>query len=144
MKKRILVVDDEPDLTRLLKLQLEAEGYYEVREENDSTLVLQAAREFDPDLIVLDIMMPQVDGTEVAVRLKEDVRLAHLPVIFMTALILGDEAPLGSCSRGGQTFLPKMTPLPKLMACIEEKTAGPSAGFLAAHAAHAPLYARAV
>ena len=125
MKKRILVVDDEPDLTHLLKASLEREGYYEVQEENDPLRAVEAARDFDPHLIVLDIMMPAIDGTEVAVCLRQDPRFARTPIIFMTALVLVDEAPLGICDRGGQTFLPKLTPVERLIDCIESKTAGP-------------------
>src|SRR5690349_12648137 len=59
MKKRILVVDDEREFTNLLRLSLENHGYYEVQEENDAENVRAAARAFDPDLILLDIMMPE-------------------------------------------------------------------------------------
>ena len=123
MRKRILVVDDEQDFTYLMRLTLESEGYYEVREENDATCALAAAREFDPDLIILDIMMPHLDGSEVAARAKADPVLRDVPIIFMTALVPSDEAPSGSCSRGGQTFLPKDVPVERLIECIEDKIA---------------------
>src|SRR2546423_5120830 len=58
-KRRILVVDDETSITRLLKLNLEQTGSYEVREENLGARVLEAAREFKPDLVLLDVMMPR-------------------------------------------------------------------------------------
>ena len=120
MKKRILVVDDEAGFTTLLKYGLEADGYYDVHEENDANLALKAAREFDPDLVILDIMMPDIDGSDVAARLREDSRFARTPIVFMTALVLGNEAPLGG-KKGGQTYLPKTTPIDKLIECIEEK-----------------------
>ena len=121
MKKRILIVDDEPGFTSLLRISLESDGYYEVQEENDATNAVMAAREFEPDLIVLDIMMPDLDGSDVAARFRETAQFARTPIIFMTALVLGNEAPCGSASRGGNTFLPKTTPIEKLIACIEEK-----------------------
>ena len=121
MKKRILVVDDEPDFTNLLKLTLESHGYYEVREENDAEAARAAAREFDPDLVVLDIMMPQLDGSEVAAALKQDPMTREVPVIFLTALVSREDAPMGTCSSGGQTFLPKNIRIEKLIACIEDK-----------------------
>ena len=121
MKKRILVVDDEPDFTNLLKLTLESHGYYEVREENDAEAARAAAREFDPDLVVLDIMMPQLDGSEVAAALKQDPMTREVPVIFLTALVSKEDAPMGTCSSGGQTFLPKNIRIEKLIACIEDK-----------------------
>ena len=121
MKKRILVVDDEPAFTHLLKHSLESAGYYEVGEENHAAWAAESARAFDPDLVVLDIMMPDLDGTEVAERLRADRALREVPVIFMTALVTGEDAPEGSCSRGGQTFLPKSVTLERLIDCIEEK-----------------------
>ena len=121
MKKRILVVDDEPSFSHLLKHTLEAEGYYEVAEENDAARAAGTARAFDPDLVLLDIMMPDLDGTEVAERMKADRALRDVPVIFMTALVTAADAPEGSCSRGGQTFLPKNVRVERLIDCIEEK-----------------------
>jgi DNA-binding response OmpR family regulator len=131
MKKRILVVDDESDFTTLLKYSLESDGYYEVEQENDPTRALATAREFDPDLCILDVMMPDLDGSDVAARLREDIRFAHMPIIFMTALVLGTEVPAGMNDRGGQTYLPKSTPIDKLIDCIEEKMTRPVP--LAAH-----------
>jgi CheY-like chemotaxis protein len=121
MKKRILLVDDEPEFTSLLKLSLETHGYYEVQEENDAENVRAAARAFDPDLVLLDIMMPQLDGSEVAAALKADPVTRGVPIIFLTALVSEEDARDGTCSSGGNTFLPKHIRLDKLLHCIEEK-----------------------
>ena len=123
MKKRILIVDDEPEFTSMLRLSLESHGYYEVREENDAENARAAAREFDPDLVVLDIMMPVLEGSEVAAALKQDPVTRDVPVIFLTALVSRDDAPMGSCSSGGHTFLPKDMRIEKLIRCIEDKIA---------------------
>jgi len=123
MKKRILVVDDEPEFTNVLRQSLESHGYYEVREENDAENARAAAREFDPDVVLLDIMMPAMEGSEVAAALKQDPLTRDVPVIFLTALVSRDDAPLGSCSSGGHTFLPKDIRLEKLIRCIEDKIA---------------------
>jgi CheY-like chemotaxis protein len=123
MKKRILVVDDEPEFTNVLRLSLESHGYYEVREENDAENARAAAREFDPDVVLLDIMMPEMEGSEVAAVLKQDPLTRDVPVIFLTALVSRDDAPTGSCSSGGHTFLPKDIRLEKLIRCIEDKIA---------------------
>ena len=82
MKKRILVVDDEPALTRMVKLNLERTGSYEVRTENQGSKAVQAAREFKPDLIFLDVMMPDMSGDEVSAQLKEDEELSRIKFIF--------------------------------------------------------------
>jgi CheY-like chemotaxis protein len=78
MKKRILMVDDEPALTRMVKLNLERTGNYEVRTENQGSKAIAAAKEFKPDLIFLDVMMPDMSGDEVAAQLKEDAQLASI------------------------------------------------------------------
>ncbi len=122
MKKRILIVDDEPDFTMMLRLSLEAQGYYQVQDENDPSAAQASAHYFDPDLIILDIMMPEIDGSELAARFRNDPVLKDVPVVFMTALIDAADAPEGgACARGGQPFLPKNTPLPQVIACIEDK-----------------------
>jgi CheY-like chemotaxis protein len=121
MKKRILVVDDEPGFTTLIKYGLEGVGGYEVNEENDPNRALATARQFDPEVVILDVMMPDVDGSDVAAALREDARFAQTPIIFMTALALGSDGSPGSSRRGGQTYLPKDTPLEALIECIEEK-----------------------
>ncbi len=121
MKRRILIIDDEPGFTTLLKHSLESEGYYLVEEENEASHALIAAREFDPDLFILDVMMPEMDGSDVAAMLRADRRFKYTPILFLTALALNAEPPVVSSPCGGQIYLPKDTPIDKLMACIEEK-----------------------
>src|SRR3954470_13848395 len=121
MKKRILVVDDERWFTNLLEYSLEHEGHYGVRQQNDPTRALESAREFGPDLIILDIMMPHIDGSELAARMKFDPMLADVPVIFLTALVTDADAPDGLCNSGGHTFLPKDVSVARLIECIEDK-----------------------
>ena len=87
MKKRILLVDDEKSLTGLLKLNLEETGQYEVRVENWPEDALAAAREFDPDVVLLDIIMPRLPGGNVAALIAADPKLKHTPIIFLTAAV---------------------------------------------------------
>lgn len=130
MKTRILIVDDERWFTNLLKYSLETEGYYDVRQENDALQAVDVARVYGPDLVILDLMMPGLEGSELAAKFKDDPLLADVPVIFLTALVTPTDAPDGLCNRGGQTFLPKSVPVETLITCIEEKlgAAAPSAG----------------
>ncbi len=122
MKKRILLVDDEPEFTDTLRLILEADGYYQVAVENEATRALAAARQFDPDLVILDIMMPDIDGTDVAATLREDPRFANTPIVFMTALVSTQEAKGAHGAK--HTYLPKHTPIDELIDVLEEKLAG--------------------
>ena len=86
-KKRILVVDDEAALTRMVKLNLERTGNYEVRTENSGPMAIPAALEFRPDLMLLDVMMPGMTGDEIAAQLREDPALSHIKFIFVTAIV---------------------------------------------------------
>ena len=86
-KKKILLVDDEKSFTHLLKLNLEETGNYEVRVENWAEDALNAAKEFRPDLILLDIIMPRLPGGNVAALIKETAELRDTPIVFLTAAV---------------------------------------------------------
>ena len=86
-KKRILLVDDEKSLTTLLKLNLEETGNYDVRVENWPEDALGAAREFKPDLVLLDIIMPRLPGGNVAAQIDSDPLLKGTPIVFLTAAV---------------------------------------------------------
>jgi CheY-like chemotaxis protein len=118
MKTRILVIDDEAEFSSMLKAQLESAGYFLVREENDERRAQTTAREFGPDLVLLDVMMPNLEGSEVAAIIRNDRHLRNIPVLFLTALVSEADAPEGSYTSGGHTFLPKSLPLAKLVECI--------------------------
>lgn len=87
MKKRVLLVDDEKSFTNLLKLNLEDTGNYEVRVENWPEDAVGAARDFKPDIILLDIIMPRLPGGNVAALIKEDPGLKNTPIVFLTAAV---------------------------------------------------------
>jgi DNA-binding response OmpR family regulator len=118
-KKRILVVDDEVALTRMVKLNLEQTGNYEVRTENKGEMAIPAAREFKPDLILLDVMMPGMTGDEVAAELKEDPVLSSVKFIFVTAIITRGETEQSGTMIGGNEFLAKPVRAQELIATIE-------------------------
>jgi len=80
----VLVVDDEPSIRLLCRINLELSGY-EVREAENGTRALASAQEGGVDLILLDIMMPDIGGHDVARRLADDEGTRHLPVIFLSA-----------------------------------------------------------
>jgi CheY-like chemotaxis protein len=86
-KKRVLLVDDEKSLTGLLKLNLEETGQYEVRVENWPEDALKAAREFQPDIVLLDIIMPRLPGGNVAAAIDADPELKGTPIVFLTAAV---------------------------------------------------------
>ena len=82
--RKILIVDDEPDVADLVAYHLRAKGY-QVETVNDPTVSIGAARSFLPDLLILDIMMPDLNGMQICRIIRADPRLQQVPIIFLTA-----------------------------------------------------------
>ena len=125
-KCRILIVDDDQDSTHLIKILLEKIGRYLVIEENDATKAHQTAKNFRPNVILLDILMPQVDGGEIAARIDADPELQTTPIIFLTALVTKAEAKAGLHIQG-HPILAKPINIPELIKGIEENVFAHSA-----------------
>ena len=106
-KKRILVVDDEPGITRLLILNLEQTGDYEVATENISKAALAAAEEFQPDLLLLDVVMPGLDRGSVASQLQTSPKLKGISIVFLTAAVTREEVRARRGLVGGPPLLAK-------------------------------------
>ena len=94
-KPCILIIDNNSDFTHSAKLALERTGRYFVCEENDATKAHQTAQSLKPDLILLDIAMPETDGGEVAARIQSDPALHRTPIVFLTALVTKAETTSG-------------------------------------------------
>ena len=118
-KRRILIVDDDRDSTHVIKILLEKIGRYLVLEEHDATKAHQSARIFRPDLILLDIVMPERDGGEIAEQIQADPELQRTPIIFLTALVTRTEVNSGLQIQG-HPFLAKPISIPELIDGIEE------------------------
>jgi CheY-like chemotaxis protein len=108
-KKRILVVDDEPGITRLLKLNLEQTGDYQVATENVSRDALAVAERFQPHLILLDVRMPGVDGDSLASQLQASPELKAVPIVSLTAAVTRQELMEGGGVVGGCPFWPNQS-----------------------------------
>jgi CheY-like chemotaxis protein len=117
-KKRILIVDDEASFTRLVSLNLSYQYY--VRVENSPTEARQAALEFKPDLILLDVMMPQMDGGDLASALRADPALQNVPIVFLTAAVAKQEVSSHGGTIGGFPFLAKPASVQEIRDCIEK------------------------
>src|ERR1700737_781527 len=102
---RILVVDDVPDNVDILQMRLESQGY-EVVTAGDGVEALEKIRELLPDLVLLDVMMPKMDGIETVKRLKADGSLPFIPVILVTAKADAKDVIEG-LERGGEDYLTK-------------------------------------
>lgn len=119
-KKKILVIDDEVSFARMVKLNLEKTGGFEVRVENRAMFALATAREFLPDVILLDVIMPSMDGGDVSKQIKRDRNLKGTPIIFLTATVSKREAGEGGLNSGGELFLAKPVSVEALIACIND------------------------
>jgi two-component system, OmpR family, response regulator len=118
-KRRILIVDDDANSTHLVKILLERSGPYRVLEENDPTKADQTAHNFKPDVILLDIVMPKIDGGELAKQIEADRELHDTPIIFLTALVTHGEAMSG-LQMQGHPMVAKPISIPELIEAIEK------------------------
>ena len=117
-KPRILVIDNNRDFTYSAKVALERTGHYSVWQDNKPARAHHTAQRVKPDLILLDIAMPETDGGEVAARIESDPTLHRIPVVFLTALVTKAEARSG-LQIHGHPFLAKPISIPDLVAGIE-------------------------
>ncbi|MCF7874594.1 MAG: response regulator [Candidatus Omnitrophica bacterium] len=121
-KKKILIIDDEENFTRLVQLNLEETGRYEVKTVNKGSFGIAAAKEFKPDLILLDILMPDIEGGEVAFQLKNDKDVKNIPIVFLTAVATKEQVEKSSGFIGGHPFIAKPVDAEELIECIEKNT----------------------
>lgn len=104
---RILVVDDEPAIRRLVRTALEERGD-SILEAGDGNLGLKLAKLEQPDLILLDIALPQMSGLEVARHLREDAAISSIPVLFLTGLVPESERVEAAAGVIPKPFSPKL------------------------------------
>ena len=119
-KPKLLIVDDEPDAVLILAKTLSARGY-EVTTAGRGQQAIMLAKAENPDLILLDILMPDMDGTQVAAALQEDPTTQNTPVIFLTCLIIKKTQEISSRyhDAGRYAFIAKPYDLDKLLAEID-------------------------
>ena len=114
---KILIVDDEPQATTLLEMLLSSRGYKTVAV-NESSEAIQVARETDPDLIILDLMMPEPDGFKVCRMLRADSRFMLTPILIITAL--GDtDSRIVAFGAGADDYLIKPYNVDELVTIIK-------------------------
>src|SRR5438105_428811 len=118
-KPRILIVDNNSRFARGARLFLDRTGKYVACSVIDPRRALESARSFKPDLVVVDLIMPQEDGPEVAAQLEADWALHGVPIVFMTALITPEEARDGR-RINGHRVVPKPTHGFDLIKVVEE------------------------
>ncbi|HEY2046547.1 MAG TPA: response regulator [Candidatus Udaeobacter sp.] len=118
-KLRILIVDNNSQFARSARLVLDQSGKYVACSVVDPRRALETARSFKPDLVIVDFIMPQEDGIEVATQLEADWALHGVPIVFLTSLITAEEAKDGRRVYGHR-ILPKPASTSELFELVEQ------------------------
>jgi CheY-like chemotaxis protein len=123
---KILIVDDEERFLKLYSTILISVGY-EVLTASSAPEAFDLARSEQPNLILLDVMMPVVDGAEAYESLSENASTRHLPVIFLTSLVREQEEENARGKIGGRVYISKSTPREKFLARVKDALSGVAA-----------------
>ncbi|MBU0678406.1 MAG: response regulator [Verrucomicrobia bacterium] len=121
--RKVLVVDDETGFSKLLQLNLESTGSYEVKIENQGARAAESAKWFKPDVILLDVIMPDISGREVSEQVRAIPELRDVPIIFITAAISREEAEMHGGTLDGYPVLSKPAKMAEVLAAIEKSLA---------------------
>ena len=116
--RRILIVDDEEANILLLSSVLEREGYGNIHTPTDPASALEAFIRLEPDLVLLDLMMPGIDGTEVLRRIRADRRWADLKVVLLTGDLLGNRSSGEMAALNVDGFLAKPVDFNRLLETV--------------------------
>lgn len=116
--KKVLIVDDEPNILIALEFLIRQEGY-EVQKANDGQQALQVLKNFRPDVAILDVMMPRMDGFELAKRIRNQEELANTAIVFLTAKGTQEDRFTGYAN-GAEVYLTKPFDNQELIDTINE------------------------
>ena len=122
--RKILVIDDEKEFCSLIKDILEITGEYEVVYATDGKHGIKMATEQKPDLILLDILIPDKYGTEIACQIRSDESVKNIPIVFLTALIKEKEIGSQGTVIKGYPFIAKPVSTEELIKYIEKNICG--------------------
>ncbi|OGX23900.1 MAG: hypothetical protein A3D10_04280 [Omnitrophica WOR_2 bacterium RIFCSPHIGHO2_02_FULL_48_11] len=120
---RILIIDDDQNFTQVFKLTLEEMGPYEVCVENNADRAALTALQLRPDIIFLDVIMPEMEGPDVLCELRSNPVTRSIPIVILTATVTKDEVQSQEGMIGGHIFIAKPTTVAELVDCIEKNTA---------------------
>ena len=119
-KAKVFIIDDEEDFCHFVKLNLEHSGKFQVLTATKALAGITTAKAQAPDVILLDILMPDMDGSQVAESLLNDEATKRIPIIFLTALAQRKEVEDTNGIIGGRTFIAKPVTPDELVKRIEE------------------------
>jgi len=116
--QRVLAVDDDADCTELTRLTLEGTGRYLVCEVNDPQMAAAAARDFQPDLVLMDVDMPHLDGRAAALLIQSEKRLEAVPILFMSSMF-GEDVSAAKNPFGWFGPIAKPVPAKQLLSAVD-------------------------
>ena len=119
-KSRVLIIDDEENFCKLVKKNIEQTGEFEVHIATNGDDGIRLTRELKPDLILLDIVMPGMDGADVISIIRNDESIKDTPIVFLTAIVREEEASSQASFTRGYSLLAKTVTVGELIACIKE------------------------
>ena len=119
-KKKVLIIDDEENFCKLAKKNIEQTGEFEVRIATNGEDGISLAREIKPDLILLDIIMPGMDGGDVVSLIRNDKNIKDTPIVFLTSLVREEENNSQSSFTRGYSLLAKTVTVGELLVCIKK------------------------
>lgn len=122
--RKILLIDDQLAVTFTLERVLTKHGGYEVLSVNDPRAAVQAALDFQPDLIIMDIIMPHLDGSDLAIQMRRHPQLARIPVIFFSGILSSEEAGTYRQRGTGPLILSKAAGVKDLVRTVGRVLAG--------------------
>jgi len=120
---RVLIVDDEPQVTGMLSRFLARTGRFHVRTENRSCQAAEVAADFQPEVVVLDVCMPGLDGPDLAEAIQGIPGLEKVPILFLTGLATPDEVGPAGCVLGSRVCLPKPIGLSEFVRRLDQSVA---------------------
>jgi len=119
-KKKILIIDDEENFCKLVKKNIEQTGEFDVYIATNGEGGIRLVREIKPNLVLLDIVMPGMDGADVAAQIRDDESIQYTPIVFFTAIVKEDESDSQASFTRGYALLSKTATVKELIACIKE------------------------
>jgi len=119
-KKKVLIIDDEDYFCKLVKKNVEKTGEFEVYIATNGDDGIRSALEIKPDLILLDVVMPGMDGADVVSIIRNDKSIKDTPIVFLTAIVREEEANSQASFTRGYSLLAKTVTVGELIACIKK------------------------
>ncbi len=119
-KKIILIIDDEENFCKLVKKNIEQTGEFEVYIATNGESGIRLIREIKPNLVLLDVVMPEMDGADVISLIRNDESIKDTPIVFLTAIVREEETSSQATFTSGYSLLAKTVTIGELIACIKK------------------------